>query len=78
MRPAVVALGMALFLFLLVQGIRPPLLYAALLVPIVILIYGLVAEDLPETKFEDDDEGGGNDGEDDGEDLPGETGSSAK
>ena len=54
MRPAVLALGMALFLFLLVQGIRPPVLYIVLLVPVAIFGYGLVAKDLPVEKYEDD------------------------
>ena len=54
MRPAVLALGMALFLFLLVQGIRPPVLYIVLLVPVAIFGYGLVANDLPVEKFEDE------------------------
>lgn len=56
MRPAVIALGIALFLFLLVQGIRPPVLYAVLLVPVAILIYGCVAQDFPMEKYENDDE----------------------
>ena len=71
MRPAIIAFALALFLFLLVQGIRPPLLYATLLVPVVILVYGFVAEDLPETKFEDEEEDGGTEGEDDGKEASG-------
>ncbi len=59
MRPAVIAFALALFLFILVQGIRPPVLYAALLIPVAIFVYGFVAEELPVTKFEDDEEGEG-------------------
>ncbi len=56
MRPAVIAFALALFLFLLVQGIRPPLLYAVLLVPVAILAYGFIAKDFPEEPYKDDEE----------------------
>lgn len=57
MQPAAIALAIALSLFLLVQGFKPPLLYIALLVPAVILIYGLVARDYPEEPYGDEEEG---------------------
>jgi hypothetical protein len=57
MQPAAVALAIALFLFLLVQGLVPPLLYAALLVPVAILIYGLVSRDLPERPYDEEEAG---------------------
>ena len=57
MQPAAVALALALFLFVLVQGFAPPLLYAALLVPVLVLAYGLIAQDYPEEPFEREDAG---------------------
>jgi hypothetical protein len=57
MRPAVVALAIALFLFLLVQDLSPPLLYVAFLIPAVILIYGLVSRDSPEEPYDEEEAG---------------------
>ena len=64
MQPAAIALAIALFLFLLVQGLKPPLFYIALLLPAAILIYGLFARDYPEEPYEDEEEGDKNDSPD--------------
>lgn len=63
MRPAFIAVGIALALFLLVQGFPVPLLYGVLLIPLIIFVYGLFTEDLPEVPFDDDEEDTGSAGE---------------
>ena len=55
MRPAVIAFALALFLFLLVQGIRPPVLYFVLIIPVAILVSGFIAKDFPEEEYGDEE-----------------------
>jgi len=78
MRPSVIALGMALLLFILVKAISPPVLYLALLVPVAFLVYGLIAEEIPDTPFGDEEDHQGRDTEDVEGGLSGDTGSSKK
>jgi hypothetical protein len=59
MRPAVVALSLALFLFSFVYRLPPLLFYVSLLVSVTLLVYGLFTEDLPVEPFEDEENGGG-------------------
>jgi hypothetical protein len=60
MQPATIALAIALSLFLLVQGLKPPLLYVALLIPAAILIYGLISRDYPEEPYVEETEADSN------------------
>jgi hypothetical protein len=65
MRLAYVGLSLALALFILAQGASRPEFFYALVIPVIVFIYGIVAtETLPEVKTEEEDEEetpGGND-----------------
>ena len=57
MRLAYVGLSIALALFLIAQGVNKPNYFYALLIPIILFIYGITAkETLPETKKDDEEE----------------------
>jgi hypothetical protein len=56
MQPAVVALAIALYLFSFAYRLQPPLLYAALILSTIVLVYGLLSKDLPVEPFKDDEE----------------------
>ncbi|MDO9323917.1 MAG: hypothetical protein Q7T80_03060 [Methanoregula sp.] len=55
MRLAYVGLSIALALFIIAQGVSKPVFFYALVIPVIVFMYGVMAkETLPETK--DDDE----------------------
>lgn len=57
MRLAYVGLSFALALFLIAQGVTKPVFFYALVIPLIVFVYGVVAkETLPEVKFKDDEE----------------------
>ncbi|MEI7857385.1 MAG: hypothetical protein WCH85_07780 [Methanomicrobiales archaeon] len=57
MRLAYVGLSIALALFLIAQGVTKPVLFYALVIPLIVFVYGVLAkETLPEVKYEDDEE----------------------
>jgi hypothetical protein len=57
MRLAYVGLSMALALFIIAQGVNKPELFYALVIPVILFVYGIVAkETLPETKKDDEEE----------------------
>ena len=57
MRLAYVGLSIALALFIIAQGVNKPELFYALVIPVILFVYGIVAkETLPETKKDDEDE----------------------
>jgi hypothetical protein len=57
MRLAYVGLSIALALFIIAQGVTKPELFYALVIPIILFIYGIAAkETLPETKKDDEEE----------------------
>jgi hypothetical protein len=57
MRLAYVGLSIALALFIIAQGVNKPELFYALVIPVILFVYGIVAkETLPETKKDDEEE----------------------
>ena len=57
MRLAYVGLSIALALFIIAQGVNKPNFFYALVVPIILFIYGIAAkETLPEVKKDDEEE----------------------
>ena len=55
MRLAYVGLSIALALFIIAQGVNKPDFFYALVIPIIVFIYGIVAkETLPEVKKDDE------------------------
>jgi hypothetical protein len=57
MRLAYVGLSIALALFIIAQGVTKPNFFYALVIPIILFIYGIAAkETLHETKKDDDEE----------------------
>lgn len=57
MRLAYVGLSIALALFILAQGVNRPVIFYALVIPVIVFIYGVVAkETLPEVKVDDEEE----------------------
>ena len=56
MRLAYVGLSIALALFIIAQGINKPIFFYALVIPVILFIYGFAAkETLPEVKKDDDE-----------------------
>ncbi len=54
MRLAYVGLSMALALFIIAQAVNRPVLFYTLVIPVIVLIYGILAEEtLPIIKVED-------------------------
>ena len=57
MRLAYVGLSIALALFIIAQGVNKPNFFYALVIPIILFIYGIAAkETLPEVKKDDEEE----------------------
>ncbi|MDP3396580.1 MAG: hypothetical protein Q8S57_07960 [Methanoregula sp.] len=57
MRLAYVGLSIALALFIIAQGVNKPELFYALVIPVILFVYGIVAiETLPEIKKDDEEE----------------------
>jgi hypothetical protein len=57
MRLAYVGLSIALALFIIAQSINKPNFFYALVIPVILFVYGIVAkETLPETKKDDEEE----------------------
>ena len=57
MRLAYVGLSIALALFIIAQGVTKPVFFNALVIPLIVFVYGVVAKEiLPEVKFEDGEE----------------------
>jgi hypothetical protein len=57
MRLAYVGLSIALALFIIAQGVNKPYLFYALVIPVILFVYGVVAkETLPEVKKDDEEE----------------------
>jgi hypothetical protein len=60
MRRAYVGLSLALALFIIAQGVSRPEFFYALVIPIVVLLYGVLAkETLPEVIKDDEEETAG-------------------
>jgi len=60
MRLAYVGLSLALALFIIAQGVNRPEFFYALIIPIIVFIYGIVAkETLPEVTVDDEEETAG-------------------
>jgi len=56
MRLAYVGLSIALALFIIAQGVNKPIFFYALVIPVILFIYGFAAkETLPEVKKDDDE-----------------------
>jgi hypothetical protein len=57
MRLAYVGLSIALALFIIAQGVNKPYLFYALVIPVILFVYGVVAkETLPEVKKDNEEE----------------------
>ena len=57
MRIAYVGLSLALALFIISQAVSKPLFFSALIIPVIVLLYGLTAKEMPFVpKVDDDDE----------------------
>jgi hypothetical protein len=57
MRLAYVGLSLALALFILAQGVSKPVFFYALIIPVIVFMYGILTkETLPETKVDDEEE----------------------
>ncbi len=57
MRLAYIGLSIALALFIIAQGVNKPELFYALVIPVILFVYGIVAkETLPESKKDDEEE----------------------
>lgn len=64
MRLAYIGLSLALAVFIIAQGVNRPVILYALVIPLIVFIYGVLAEEtLPEVP-RDDDENTGNGDED--------------
>jgi hypothetical protein len=56
MRLAYVGLSMALVLFIIAQGVNRPVFFYALVIPGIMLMYGLLAQEILPEVIEDDEE----------------------
>ena len=57
MRLAYVGLSLALALFILAQGVNRPVIFYAMVIPVIVFLYGVLAkETLPEVKVDDEEE----------------------
>ena len=57
MRFAYVGLSFALALFILAQGVNKPVFFYALVVPVIVFVYGVMAkETLPEVKRDEEED----------------------
>ena len=57
MRLAYVGLSFALALFILAQGVNKPVFFYALVVPVIVFVYGVVTkETLPEVKRDEEED----------------------
>ena len=57
MRLAYVGLSLALALFILAQAVNKPVFFYALIIPLIVFVYGMVAKEiLPEVKRDEDEE----------------------
>ena len=56
MRRAYIGLSLALALFIIAQGVNKPVLFYALVIPLIVFLYGVWAKEaLPEIKVDDED-----------------------
>lgn len=57
MRLAYIGLSIALALFIIAQAVNKPVIFYALIIPLIVLLYGVLAkETLPEVKKDDVEE----------------------
>ncbi|MFA4825325.1 MAG: hypothetical protein WC593_09230 [Methanoregula sp.] len=57
MRLAYIGLSIALALFIIAQAVNRPVIFYALVLPLIVLLYGVLAkETLPEVKKDDEEE----------------------
>jgi hypothetical protein len=57
MRLAYIGLSLALALFIIAQSVNKPVFFYALIIPVIVFVYGLLAkETFPEVKVDDDEE----------------------
>jgi NhaP-type Na+/H+ or K+/H+ antiporter len=57
MRIAYVGLSLALALFIISQAVSKPVFFSALIIPVIVFLYGLTAKEMPFVpKVDDDDE----------------------
>jgi len=60
MRLAYVGLSLALALFIIAQGVNRPEFFYALVIPVIVFMYGIIAkETLPEVKVDEEEETAG-------------------
>ena len=60
MRLAYVGLSLALALFIIAQGVNRPEFFYALVIPVIVFMYGIVAQEtLPEVKVDEEEETAG-------------------
>ena len=55
MRLAYVGLSLAIALYIIAQGVSKPVFFYALIIPVIVFIYGIMTEDLPETPKTDEE-----------------------
>jgi hypothetical protein len=56
MRLAYVGLSLALALFIIAQAVTRPVFFYALILPVIVFLYGIMAEEMPFVAKVDDDE----------------------
>ncbi len=56
MRLAYVGLSLALALFIIAQAVNRPVFFYALILPVIVFLYGIMAEEMPFVAKVDDDE----------------------
>jgi hypothetical protein len=57
MRLAYVGLSLALAMYIIAQGVSRPVFFYALVLPVIVFLYGMMAQDvLPEVKVADEEE----------------------
>ena len=55
MRLAYVGLSLAIALYIIAQGVNKPVFFYALIIPVIVFIYGIMTGDLPETPKTDEE-----------------------